>query len=133
MFKTRCLGEVSYYLGLEVKRKNNIYSINQQKFINKILNSYGLSEAKIMKILIDSAHDKNQQDQPPLPSNQQFQSLIGSLWYVALNTRPDISSSVAILSQKTSKPSEYDWNQLKQIVRYLKGTINYKPQVPRRW
>lgn len=46
--------------------------------------------------------------------------------YIAINTRPDIAASVIILSQKVESPTETDWNQLKRVVRYLKGTIDMK-------
>ena len=46
--------------------------------------------------------------------------------YIAINTRPDISAAVSILSQKISKPTQRDWCELKRVVRYLKGTINYR-------
>lgn len=48
---------------------------------------------------------------------------------MSLNTRPDISPSVIILAQKVSKPSQYDWNELKRVVRYLKGTKTLKLQM----
>lgn len=113
-------------MGLEVKRENGIYSINQSKFIKKVISSYGFEESKIAKIPMDSAYERNQQNKQLMTSNAKYQSLIGSLLYISLNSRPDISSSVAILSQKISQPTEYDWNQLKQVVRYLKGTIDFK-------
>lgn len=46
--------------------------------------------------------------------------------YVALNTRPDISASAAILSQRICNPRKLDWTELKRVVRYLKGTMNLK-------
>lgn len=38
--------------------------------------------------------------------------------------RPDISASVTILAQKVTKPTQEDWNELKRILRYLKGTAD---------
>lgn len=55
-------------------------------------------------------------------SNDRYQQLIGCLLYASVNTRPDISASVSILAQKVAEPTEEDWNELKRVVKYLKGT-----------
>ena len=41
---------------------------------------------------------------------------------MSLNTRPDITASVAILAQKTQAPSKEDWNEVKRVIKYLKGS-----------
>lgn len=43
---------------------------------------------------------------------------------MCVQTRPDIATSISILSQHVSKPHQDDWNELKRVLRYLKGTIN---------
>ena len=53
-----------------------------------------------------------------------YHQLVGSLNYLT-TTRPDILYSVSILSQFLSKPCETHWKAAKQVLRYLKGTINY--------
>lgn len=123
----RSLGEVKNYLKIEVERNDGVYSIKQEKYIKKIVNEFGLENAKISKIPLDSGYEKEQSNNYTfLPSNANYQKLIGSLLYVALNTRPDIAASISILAQKVSKPTEYDWNELKRMVRYLKGTSFYQ-------
>lgn len=46
--------------------------------------------------------------------------------YLAVNTRPDISASVTILSQSNKQPTSVDWNEVKRVARYLKGTKDYE-------
>lgn len=124
-FEIKSLGEVKNYLGIEVENKDGSYHIKQEKYIKKIVTEFGLEEAKISKTPIDPGYEKEQQNNKSfLSSNEKYQKLIESLLYVALNLRPDIAASVAILAQKVSKPTEYDWNELKRVVRYLKGTAN---------
>ena len=55
-----------------------------------------------------------------------YQSLVGSLLYLAVNARPDIAVSTAILGRKFKDPTEKDWTAAKRVLRYLKGTIAYK-------
>ena len=54
-----------------------------------------------------------------------YQNLIGSLMYLAVLTRPDISFSVSLLSQFNNCHSEVHWQCAKRILRYLKGTKNH--------
>ena len=53
-----------------------------------------------------------------------YRQLLGTLNYLT-TTRPDISYSVSILSQLLAKPCETHWKAAKQVLRYLKGTINF--------
>lgn len=126
IFTLKPLGPIGQFLGLQINNQNNSYTISQEKFINKIISKYGLEDAKPAVIPLDPSYHRNQENQQPLPSNEQYRSLIGSLLYIALNSRPHISTSVSILSQKITQPSQYDWDQLKQIVRYLRATIKLK-------
>ncbi|XP_073422172.1 uncharacterized protein [Dendrobates tinctorius] len=55
---------------------------------------------------------------------------IGKLLYLATVTRTDIAVAVGILSRKVSKPNKTDWNAVKRVIRYLKGTSNDKLKLP---
>lgn len=48
------------------------------------------------------------------------------LLYVSTNTRPDISIAVSILSQRVSRPTVNDMNEVIRVIRYLKATRNEK-------
>ncbi|XP_031779661.1 secreted RxLR effector protein 161-like [Nasonia vitripennis] len=65
---------------------------------------------------------KTRGDQSPMPESKRYQQLIGALLYLAVNTRPDISASVTILSQYNKEPGTADWNEAKRVARYLHGT-----------
>ena len=54
----------------------------------------------------------------------QYRQVIGSLQYLTL-TRLDISFAVNKLSQFMQRPSTIHWSTVKQILRYLKGTLNH--------
>jgi hypothetical protein len=84
-----------------------------------------MSDAKNSSIPISTDYEKIK-DIDNLTDNNKYQKLIGNLLYIAVNSRPDISAAVCILAQKTSNPGKNDWNELKRILRYLKGTSTYK-------
>ena len=53
-----------------------------------------------------------------------FQSLVGSLLYAALGTRPDINYAVSNVAKYSALPTQAHWNTAKRILRYLKRTKN---------
>ena len=59
-----------------------------------------------------------------------YQSMIGSLLYAAVGTRPDISHAVGVALKFSSKPAEAHLRVVKRIYHYLKGnldvTLKYK-------
>lgn len=126
-FEIRDLGRVKHYLGLEViQDKNGVYSINQEKYIKEIVAEFGLCDAKGSKIPMEPNYQKTVEEGSELISNEKYQKLLGSLLFISINTRPDISASVCILAQKTNHPTQRDWNELKRILRYLKETSHLK-------
>ena len=59
-----------------------------------------------------------------LQGNDEYRKIIGMLLYITTHSRPDIASSVSILSQKVSNPRDVDLLEAKRVVKYLKGTRN---------
>ena len=55
-----------------------------------------------------------------------YQSIIGSLLYLMIGTRPNISYAVTHLSQFSTNPSEDHYKAALHMCRYLVGTQDYK-------
>lgn len=92
-----------------------------------------MTDAKISNVPMDPGYVRGRKDNDEglLLTNTKYRQLVGSLLYAPCKcvysvhcTRPDIASSISILSQHVSKPHQADWNELKRVLRYLKGTIN---------
>ncbi|KAM9301983.1 uncharacterized protein PAF06_015226 [Gastrophryne carolinensis] len=71
----------------------------------------------------------NSQD-APLPTNPQYRNAIGKLMYITTATRPDIEAFIGILCRNISMPSRINWNVVKGVIHYLKGTLHYKLRLP---
>jgi hypothetical protein len=54
----------------------------------------------------------------------EYRSIIGSLRYI-VNTRPDIADSVGVVSRFMEAPNQAHWGAVKQILMYLKGTVDF--------
>ena len=121
------LGFLQNYLGVEVKEnKDGFYCIKQTKYIEEIMERFGLQDAKISHIPLDIGYVEATEAQPLMENQELYQQLIGALLYLAVNTRPDISASLTILNQPNKQPTSVDWTEAKRIARYLKGTKDYE-------
>ncbi|CAI7908754.1 unnamed protein product [Closterium sp. NIES-53] len=123
-FKCKTLGEVKYYLGMHVERDldHRWLKLHQEKFIKDLGEKYGIenerkvatplpAEFKLVKAAEDEGVEAEEQ--------QQFQSLVGSLLYAAVHTRPDISFSVGQLARVVQNPSEEQVDAAERVVKYL--------------
>ncbi|CAI7779854.1 unnamed protein product [Closterium sp. NIES-53] len=123
-FKCKTLGEVKYYLGMHVERDLDHWwlKLHQEKFIKELGEKYGIenerkvatplpAEFKLVKAAEDEGVEAEEQ--------QQFQSLVGSLLYAAVHTRPDISFSVGQLARVVQNPSEEQVDAAERVVKYL--------------
>jgi len=54
-----------------------------------------------------------------------FREIMGALLWLALNTRPDIMYAVNQLSKYNNNPGPKHWYAMEQVLRYLKGTLEY--------
>lgn len=92
-----------------------------------ILKRYGMEDCKP----ISTPMEANTTFEDVMPNDKEmakfpYRSLMGSLLYLAIGTRPDITFAVNYLSQFNNKYGEAHWKAAKRILRYLKGTIDMK-------
>ena len=126
-FRIKNLGDISFYLGIEINRyEDGIFRIHQKTYINKLLKVFKIEDAKGSKIPLDTGYFKNEAGKDLLENNVQYRKAIGSLLYLAVNTRPDIAVAVSILSRKVESPSNKDWTEVKRLLKYLKTTQDEK-------
>lgn len=127
-FKITCLGPVSNYLGIRIQRtQNGEFLLDQSAYIRRVAARFGQDKAKPSHIPMDPGYPNMQQmEESPMPRKEDFQSLVGALLYIAVNTRPDIAISASILGRKVSHPTESDWTEAKRTLRYLYTTADLK-------
>ena len=91
----------------------------------ELLVKYGMTEAKTVSTPTDISVKLQMDDKHSKQVNQvMYQSIVGSLLYAAVATRPDISQAVGVISKFSSRPTEAHLTAAKRILRYLKGTDN---------
>jgi histone deacetylase 1/2 len=124
-FALKQLGEVDYFLGIEV---NHVASgglfLNQSKYIKDLLCKTNMDNCKPIGSPMVSSCRLSKFGTDSLTDATLYRSTVGALQYATL-TRPDISFSVNKVCQFMAHPLESHWRAVKRILRYLKGTINH--------
>ena len=107
-FKIVDMGELSWILGMTVTRDraNHVITLDQQKYLNDVLRPYNLTDIATV------THPMTPDFQNSLPGTQTtssplldtkhhdiYRSMLGSLQYLQVGTRPDISTAVSILAR----------------------------------
>jgi hypothetical protein len=129
-FKIKDLGDLSQVLGMHITRNRSAMtiSLDQSKYMRDVLAKYNMTDAKPSSLPMDPgflaglAHMTS----PPLAGVDKdvYPSLMGSLYYAAVCTRPDVSTALSILgSSAQASPTDKHILALKKVLRYLRGTM----------
>ena len=119
-FALKDLGDLHYFLGIEVKQIRDGILLSQEKYTADVLKRVGLENCKPVstpistseKLTIDSGEALGPEDAT------NYRSIVGALQYLTL-TRPDISYSVNKVCQYLHAPRTTHWTTVKRILRYL--------------
>lgn len=121
-------GPLHHFLGLEIDRcgETGAVKFGQTKYINNMLEKYGMSECKRISTPLEVGYQPQCTDNCQKFDQQQYQSMIAALMYLDITTRPDILHSVSKLAQRNSDPHHEHLQAVKHILRYLAGIADYK-------
>src|ERR687886_229713 len=122
-YEMSMMGELTYFLGLQVKQMKNGIFISQTKYVHELLSKFGFKDCSSMKTPMATA-TKLDQDVKGKPVNiTAYRGMIGSLLYLT-SSRPDIMFATCLCERYQANPKESHLAAVKRIFRYLKGTPN---------
>ncbi|CAN1338667.1 Retrovirus-related Pol polyprotein from transposon TNT 1-94 [Linum perenne] len=120
-FELKDLGEMRYFLGMEIARSDKGLIMSQRKYVIDLLTETGMLGCKPAEtpMLPNVKFDKT--GEAKLADRGRYQQLVGKLIYLS-HTRPDITYAVGLVSQFMHEPTEEHWEAVLRILRYLKRT-----------
>ena len=132
-FEMKDLGAVNRVLGIDIHRdrKRSRLWLSQEEYLEKVLKKYEMDKSKPVSVphaahfKLSSEHYPKTDEEKHVMSHVPYSSIVGSLMYVMVYTRPDISQAMRVVSRFMSNPGKQHCEAMKWLLRYIRGTQDY--------
>nr|GEU48859.1 copia protein [Tanacetum cinerariifolium] len=122
-FEMSMMGELNFFLGLQIKQMEDEIFFNQSKYIKEMLKKFGLEDSKPTKTPMSTEIKLTKDDEADFIDSSKYRGMIGSLLYLTAS-RPDIMFSVCLCARFQENPKTTHIEAVKRIFRYVRGTIH---------
>ncbi|GKA05585.1 putative ribonuclease H-like domain-containing protein [Tanacetum coccineum] len=129
-FQMSSMGELIFFLGLQVKQKTDGLFISQNKYVAEMLKKFDLASVKTTITPMETKMALTKDEEADDVDVHSYRSMIGSLMYLTAS-RPDIMFAVCACSRFQVTPKTSHLNAVKRIFKYLKGKPNLGLWYPR--
>ncbi|GJT07486.1 retrovirus-related pol polyprotein from transposon TNT 1-94 [Tanacetum coccineum] len=113
-FEMSMIGEINFFLGLQIKQMEDGIFFNQSKYIKEMLKKFGLEESKQMKTPMSSDMKLTKDEECESVDSTKYQGMIGSLLYLTAS-RPDIMFGVCLCARFQEDPKTSHLELVKRI------------------
>nr|GEV21607.1 hypothetical protein [Tanacetum cinerariifolium] len=120
-FQMSAMGELTFFLGLQVLQKKDGIFLSQDKYVGNILKKFGYSDVRSANTPMDKENPWGKDGPGKDVELHLYRSMIGSLMYFTAS-RPDIMFAVYACARHQVTPEECYLYAVKRIFRYLKGS-----------
>lgn len=122
-FALKDLGNLHYFLGIEVKQLEDGLLLSQQRYATEILGKAKMKNCKPVDTPLSITEKLSVAEGTKLgpEDSTKYRSMVGALQYLTL-TRPDLSFVVNKVCQFLHAPTTTHWSAVKRILRYVQGT-----------
>ena len=126
-FRMVDLGSLKLFLGMQIDRNRGERTmfVKQERYVTKVLERCNMEACHGCKTPMDTKPTLTKPNKSEISGVLEYQSLVGSLMYAMLGTRPDLAYAVSTLSKFNSEPAEEHHAAAKRTLRYLKETKSY--------
>ncbi|GJY09580.1 hypothetical protein Tco_0377765 [Tanacetum coccineum] len=119
-FEMSAMGEMTFFLGLQVKQLPDGTFISQDRYVKDMLTKFDMESVRTASTPYEAAKTKLKDETDPPVNVHLYRSMIGSLMYLTAS-RPDIMFAVSACSRHQVTPLTSHLNAVKKIFKYLKG------------
>lgn len=118
-FKIKDLGDLHYFLGIQIVRNVVGIFLNQSKYATDILKDFESLQDKSAWVPIAQHHDLlHDTDSPLLGDLTSYRRVVGKIIYLTIS-RPDLSYDVHVLAQYMHAPRSTHWHAVLKLLKYL--------------
>ncbi|CAI7735671.1 unnamed protein product [Closterium sp. NIES-54] len=126
-FKCKALGDVNFYLGLHIERdlEKRCMRVHQRKYLEALAANFGQSEGHVATPFPSGFKCVKGPEEESVGEEERrrFHSLVGSLTYAAVNTRPDVAFATGQLARVVQCPNEEQVAAGMRVAKYLGQTV----------
>jgi len=134
-FQMKDLGELQTYLGMRITRTEDALVVDQSQYARDVINRF----ARLLNPKTDkfpkavpfyrdmklTKTERMSKGQVKYAKNFPFQEVMGSLLYLAINTRPDIAYAVSMLCRFNNNPTFSACRCAVRLLYYVRRTLDY--------
>ncbi|GJV01903.1 retrovirus-related pol polyprotein from transposon TNT 1-94 [Tanacetum coccineum] len=121
-FDMSMMGELKFFLGIQIHQSPRGIFINQAKYAQEILKKHGMTSCDSIGTPMATKHLDADLSGTPVDQTK-YRSMVGALMYLTAS-RPDIVHATCYCARYQAKPTEKHLTAVKRIFRYLKDSIN---------
>ncbi|CAL9022395.1 unnamed protein product, partial [Prunus brigantina] len=123
-FDMKDLGELSYFLGLQIQHTSSGLFVNQAKYASELLAKMNMQTCATVPTPMLPGTKLYKNDGELLDNPSLYRSIVGALQYLTFS-RPDIAYAVNYACQFLQQPTTTHLIAVKRILRYIQGTLDY--------
>jgi hypothetical protein len=123
-FEMSMMGELQFFLGLQIKQSKEGTFVHQAKYTKDIVRKYKMEDSKAMTTPMSTTTALDADEEGEHVDQKEYRSMIGSLLYLTA-TRPDIQFSVCLCARFQASPRTSHRRAVKRIFRYLRHTPDF--------
>jgi hypothetical protein len=133
VWEIKDVGETEYFLGMRVQQDldSGTIRLTQRPYWEHVLNRFGLENVVPRNvplpvgIVLDNNMSPKTNSEKQEMKDKPYRSVLGSIMWGQLATRPDLSFSVSLLARFQAEPGVEHWSALLHVVGYIKNTLDY--------
>jgi hypothetical protein len=122
------LGETAYILGIRIykDRSMRFIGLSQEAYLDKVLKRFNMQDSKKGNLPMSHGIDLSKKQCPQMTTELEsmkkipYASAIGSIMYVMICTRPDVSYALSVASRHQANLGFAHWTAVKTILKYLR-------------
>jgi hypothetical protein len=123
-FEMSMMGELQFFLGLQIKQSKEGTFVHRAKYTKDIVRNFKMENSKAMMTPMSTTTALDADKEGEHVDQKEYRSMIGSLLYLT-TTRPDIQFSVCLCAIFSSVSKDFTSEAVKRIFRYLRHTPDF--------